>query len=305
MSDQSPARFTLNPARFLPSLWGRLVRGTRLICQQADWQRFAGADWPDRIMTESVTDLLHEKQGRAIARWTLADGSHSLIAFLKRHYQLPRIHGVLATLFPRSAWSPGLQEWQHLMWAKSEGFPVPRPVAAGQFVGPWFKLQGFIAVEELTGKLPLHQAVPLAAQRLDPVTFLRWKRGLTAELARIARELHRRNVFHKDLYFCHFYIDEALTHRVPESWANCAVMIDLHRLARHSVMARWFQVKDLAQFLYSSEVPGVTARDRLRFWKLYRGGWPGSPPGAWLRPLICWKWQLYSRHAARKIRKAS
>ena len=33
--------------------------------------------------------------------------------------------------------------------------------------------------------LPLHQAVPLAAARLDPATFARWKRGLTAELARL------------------------------------------------------------------------------------------------------------------------
>lgn len=311
MSDQPSARSTFNPARFLPSvgdpvssLWRRLTRGTRLLWQQPDFVHFVGEDWADRIMTETVTDKLHEKQGRAIARWTLANGANRLIAFLKRHYRLPWLHGVMATLFPRQAWSPGLQEWQHLAWAKAEGFAVPRPLAAGQFVGPWFKLQGFLAVEELTGMLPLHQAVPLASQRLKPGEFLRWKRGLTAELARVARELHRRNVFHKDLYFCHFYIDESLTHTLPDSWTNHAVMIDLHRLAHHSITARWFQVKDLAQFLYSSEVPGVTTRDRLRFWKLYRGGWPGSPPGEWLRPLIRWKWRLYRRHAGRKMRKA-
>ena len=286
------------PTRSLvPSLWRRLFHGARLVRQQPDWVRFAGEDWADRIMTETVTDKLHEKQGRAIARWTLADGSSRLIAFLKRHYKLPWWDGALATLFPRQAWSPGLQEWEHLEWAKAEGFSVPRAVAAGQFVGPWFKLQGFIAVEELTGMLPLHQAVPLAFERLDSVSFLRWKRGLTAELARIARELHRRKVFHKDLYFCHFYIDEALTHRVPESWANRAVMIDLHRMAKHTLAAKWFQVKDLAQFLYSSDVPGVTARDRIRFWKLYGGS-------AWLRPFIRWKWQLYRRHSRRKRMKA-
>ena len=36
------------------------------------------------------------------------------------------------------------------------------------------------------------------------------------------------------------------------------------------------QAKDLGQLLYSSEVEGVTPRDRLRFWKLYtrnRSGW--------------------------------
>src|SRR5262249_21920253 len=153
-------------------------------------------------------------------------------------------------------------------------------LATGQFVGPRFRLQGFLAVEELTGMLPLHQAVPLAAERLSPTEFLLWKRGLTAELARIARELHQRKMFHKDLYFCHFYIDESFTFAVPESWTDRVVMIDLHRLARHPLLATWFRIKDLAQFLYSSEVPGVTARDRLRFWKLYSGG-----TSEWLRRL--------------------
>ena len=68
MSHPSPAR------SLAPSLWRRLFRGTRLVRHQPDWPRFAGADWADRIMTETVTDKLHEKQGRAIARWTLTEG---------------------------------------------------------------------------------------------------------------------------------------------------------------------------------------------------------------------------------------
>jgi heptose I phosphotransferase len=251
-------------------------------------------------MRVPVTDRLHEKQGRSIGRLVLTSGDRRLSVYLKRHYRLPWWHGLLATLFPDRAWSPGLQEWQHLNWAKAQGLPVPRPVAAGQFVGPWFRLRGFLAVEELHGMLPLHQAVPLAATRLDPAVFARWKRGLTVELARLARELHRRKVFHKDLYFCHFYIPEADTRRVPDGWRDRAVMIDLHRLARHPVTCAWWQVKDLAQLLYSSEVAGVTARDRLRFWKLYATGWPGRPPAGWLRPLVRWKWQLYRRHNRRR-----
>jgi len=289
----------------VPSFWSRLRRGSRIVKQAADWPKFAGEDWPDRILTETVTDLLHEKQGRAIARWTLTNGAGKLIVFLKRHYKLPWVQGLLATLFPRSARSPGLQEWEHLEWAKAAGFPVPRAVAAGQFVGPFGKLQGFIAIEELTGQLPLHLAVPLATERLEPAAFERWKRGLIAELARIARELHRRSVFHKDLYFCHFYIDESLTRTVPESWVNRATMIDLHRLGRHPWLAPWFRIKDLAQFLYSSEVAGVTARDRLRFWKRYRELWSRGAPGRWMELFIRWKWKLYRRHGARKKRKVA
>jgi hypothetical protein len=307
MSDRAGTSKTKNPSRLWPavgdpvsSLWRRIRRGTRLLRQADDWDHFAGEGWEERIMTEPVTDRLHEKQGRSIGRRIFVKGRRELRVYLKRHYRLPWWHGILTTFFPNGAWSPGLQEWQHLVWAAREGFPVPRPVAAGQMVGPWGKLQGFLAVEELHGMLPLHEAVPLAAERLAPADFARWKRGLTRELARLARELHQRRVFHKDLYFCHFYIPESFTRIPPDEWAKQVVMIDLHRLARHRITASWWQVKDLAQLLYSSRVPGVTARDRLRFWKLYRSAWPGREPGQWLVPFVRWKWRLYERHARRK-----
>src|SRR6185437_8013202 len=87
-----------------PSLWRRWFHGMQVIRQDPEWSRFAGDDWAARIMTETVTDLLHEKQGRAIARWTLTNESRKLVVFLKRHYRLPRMHGVLATIFPRRVW---------------------------------------------------------------------------------------------------------------------------------------------------------------------------------------------------------
>lgn len=304
--DKKPPPPVLNPSRLSPavgdpvsSLWRRLRRGTRLLRRAADWDRFAGDGWEDRIMAEPVTDSLHEKQGRSIGRRVFEDGSGRLSVYLKRHYKLSRFRGLLATLFPDRAWSPGLQEWQNLLWAAAQGLPVPRPVAAGQTIGPWGRLQGFLAVEELHGMRPLHEAVPLAASRLPPAAFAGWKRGLTAELARLARELHRRKFFHKDLYFCHFYVPESFTRAAPADWTNRVVMIDLHRLARHSLTAPWWVAKDLAQLLFSSDVPGVTARDRVRFWKLYRDGWPGRPPGTWILPLVRWKWRAYVRHARR------
>lgn len=282
------------------SLWARLRRGVRLFRKQADWDRFAGDGWPERIMGEPLTDRGHTKQGRSIGRKVLTDGRDKLSVYLKRHYRLSRLTGLMATLFPGRASSPGLQEWVRINWAKANGFAVPRAVAAGQFVGPWGRLQSFLAVEELHGMLPLHEAIPRASRALDARTFARWKRGLVAELARVARELHRRGVYHKDLYFCHFYIPEALTHSVPSTWTNGVWMIDLHRLTRHTLTGPWWQVKDLAQLAFSSEVEGVTARDRARFWKLYRAGWPGRAPGEWLIPLVRWKWRMYRRHNERK-----
>jgi heptose I phosphotransferase len=280
------------------SLWGRWAGGLRRVRQTPDWTDYAGPDWLDKIMTVEVTDRLFRKQGRSIARWTLdAPDGRRLVVFLKRHIVLPRWHGILATLFPRRAWSPGLQEWEHLKWAEEHGLPVPRAVAAGELIGPRGRLQSFIAVAELTDMLPLHEAVPLAERSLDAASFREWKRSLTDELVRLSVAFHGRRVFHKDWYLCHFYIDRKDAGRVPEGWAGRVRVIDLHRMARHPLTAPWRKAKDLAQLLYSSDVPGVTDEDRRGFWTRYR---PHTRL-PWLVAILArMKWRLYRRHNAPK-----
>jgi hypothetical protein len=286
---------------------GRLWRGCRRIVAVPGFDVLAGADWIDRVMADDSIRVLHAKQGRTINLWTLStpEGDPRNL-YLKRHFVLPRWRGLLSAIFPGSAFSPGLSEWNHLRWAEEHGLPVARPIAAGEFRGPWGKLQSFLAVEELAGMIALHEAIPLALASLPPAEFARWKRGLTAELARLARELHRRTTFHKDLYLCHFYLSRADCTLVPTSFVNRVPMIDFHRLATHRFTRHWFQVKDLAQLLFSTDgVPGLTARDRLRFWKLYRAGdWSGvAPPRRWIRWAVGQKWKLYDRHN-RKLRRS-
>jgi hypothetical protein len=272
------------------TFWHRLFHGVRRIRQQPHWEAFAGTGWVDRIMRqEVVTDVFHAKQGRTIVRWTLRAGGRSLVVYLKRHYRLPWRHGLLALLRPGGNWSPAMQEWENLEWARREGLPVPRAAAGGEFVGPWGRLQSFLAVEELTGMLPLHQAVPLAAGRLGGAAFARWKRGLVAEMAAITCALHRRRRFHKDLYLCHFYVAEEDTGRVPADWAGKVRLIDLHRLGHHPWLRLWWRAKDVAQLLYSSDVHGVTARDRLRFWRLYLAADPLGWAARWLRLAVRFK----------------
>jgi Lipopolysaccharide kinase (Kdo/WaaP) family len=280
------------------SLRRRWAHGFQRIRQTADWAEFAGVDWLDRIMTVEVTDRLFRKQGRSIARWTLASADgRQLVVYLKRHFVLPRKHGILATLFPRRPWSPGLQEWEHLKWAEEHGLPVPRAMAAGELIGRHGRLQSFIVVAELTDMLPLHEAVPLAEQSLDAATFQQWKQKLSDELVRLSIGFHDRSVFHKDWYFCHFYIDRADTGRIPPTWAGRVHVIDLHRMAHHRLTGLWRKAKDLAQLLYSSDVPGVTDEDRRGFWIRYR---PHTRL-PWLVALLArMKWRLYRRHNAPK-----
>ena len=253
-----------------PSLAGA-NRERRLIECHPDWPRFAGESWADSIFDVEVTDREHRKQGRAIARWTLTDGAETCVVFLKRHFVLPRLHGLMARVFPKMAWSPGLQEWRNLQTAEALGIPVPRTMAAGQYVDAGCRVRGFLASEELHDMLALHEAIPLAYHNMQPMEYERWKRGLITEMARLSRRLHDAHYFHQDLYLCHFYIPRTccLAGGTPAQWSGQMVMIDFHRLSHTRLRAPWAQVKDLAQLLYSTHEDGITDRDRLRFARAY------------------------------------
>ena len=179
-----------------------------------------------------------------------------------------------------------------------QGLPVPQIVAAAEYVGPWGNLQSFLAIEELTDMLPLHEAIPLAARRLDPVTYRSWKAGLTREIARLSRFLHDRNAFHKDLYLCHFFIARADIDMAP-AWRGRVHMIDFHRFARHRVTRPIWLSKDLGQLLYSSEIDGIDARDRLRFWHVYFGTRRRTWLGRWLRRIVLMRFRRYRDHNAK------
>ncbi len=276
--------------------WRRWRHGGWRVWSRPDWDELAGDGWLDRVMGMAVTDRFHEKQGRSTGRVVLEGGGRRLVVYLKRHYQLPWWDRLMALVWPGS-WSPALQERDNLEWARAEGVPVPAVVAAGERSGPGLSLISFLAVEELTGMLPLNEAIPLAMKALAPDEFLAWKRGLVAEMARVSRLLHDRHRFHKDLYLCHFYVREDDI-RPGVEWRGRVSLIDLHRLGHHPWTWRWWQLKDLAQLLYSSEVPGVTARDRVAFWKAYQG--PALKSARWLRGWVLLRWRRYRQHNLRR-----
>jgi Lipopolysaccharide kinase (Kdo/WaaP) family len=281
------------------SLWQRLVRGTQRLYARADWEAFAGPDWPECIMDLPATDDFHAKQGRSTGRLVLERDGQRLTVYLKRHYRLPRWRGLLAALWPAGDWSPALIERARLAWAAQQGMPVPAVVAAGEFLGAAGRLQSFLAIEALSGMIALHHAIPLASRQLDAESFRRWKAGLAVEVARLVRMLHTQAHFHKDLYLCHFFIPREDTWSVPE-WSGRVHLIDLQRLRRHRLTWVWWIVKDLAQFLYSSEIRGINARDRLSFWRAYLGPLRRTWGAGMLRFLVTLKHRRYRDHNTKR-----
>ena len=89
-----PIRRSAPPRPPLGSFWSRLWRGAARLRQRPDWPRFAGPDWPDRIMDVAVTDRFHAKQGRSTGRWVLhADGPGAGTAGRLPEAPLPRRGG--------------------------------------------------------------------------------------------------------------------------------------------------------------------------------------------------------------------
>jgi heptose I phosphotransferase len=298
-------------------LWQRLWHGTRRLLFHADWPLFAGPDWAERIMSTAVTDRYHAKQGRSTGRWVLSSAAcqvlsaestrsatpstqHSalstpLVVYLKRHHRLPWWQRLLATLSPGRGWSPAFAEWRHLHWAQALGVIVPEPLAVGEYIGPWFGLQSFLVVKELTGMLPLHEAIPLAQEQMPPPVFARWKRELIEEMARITRRLHCAQRYHKDLYLCHFFTPLTSHHSPPT-----VGLIDLHRLAHHDCASWYWQIKDLAQLLFSSDVAGIIDRDRLQFFHAYLEQARLDAASRRLLRHVCVKAERYRRHNAKR-----
>ena len=246
------------------SLLDRLVRGSRWSWRSERHGDRLPADLESTVMDLRSDDLLHAKQGRSTCRVRFDAPGGPLTVFLKRHYRLPWTDRLAALIHPDGRHSPAGAEWRNLRRARNLGVPVPEAVAAGERIGPWGTLQSYLMVEELTGCLPLHEAIPRMARSLAPPAFARWKRRVVAEMADLTALLHAARAFHKDLYLCHFYLD------VRNAGARLH-LIDLHRLASHRLTAPWWRWKDLGQLLFSTfGVEGIDDGDRLRFWSHYR-----------------------------------
>jgi heptose I phosphotransferase len=284
----------------------RLVRGSRWSWIDDRFRAALPEDLDEKVMTLESRDRFHAKQGRSTARVLFHEHEAAptrppLSVYLKRHYRLPWPSRLAALVHPGGGYSPGAAEWRHLERVRRLGIAVPETVAAGERIGPWGGLQSYLMIADLVGCQPLHEAIPLLRQRLNPQVFAAWKRRVIAALAEIAARLHRARLFHKDLYLCHFFVDtapEVLDAITAGTQPITLTLIDLHRLGHHRWWPDRWRCKDLGQLLFSTYgVAGISDRDRLRFWKHYRSSLPLRRPH-WQARFIVLKAARYLAHNA-------
>lgn len=155
------------------------------------------------------------------------------------------------------------QEWRALQRLHEAGVPTMTAVAYGERGGNPATQHSFIITEELAPTVSLED---FAANWREQPPQPRLKRALIAEVARMAGDMHRAGVNHRDFYICHFLLhtDKPVT---AEDFRLS--LIDLHRAqVRPQIPHRW-RNKDLAGLYFSALDIGLTRRDLLRFLKRY------------------------------------
>ena len=252
-----------------------------------DYRRLLGSASLDRYEAAAAlvpTDDYVEKQGRSTGRYRLTIGDTTLSLYVKKHMRLPWWQ----RRFGSKRSFPGPAEHANLRHAAELGIRVPETVFAG--ADPDHPCGSLLATRELEGYLPLHIYIPGPLARMPEPARRRRKQALIARLVDVARRLHGRRTYHLDFYLCHFFLREDPS--APDGFD--LVLIDLGRLHR-SRWSRW-QVKDIAALLFSSDLPGVTRTDRLRFFRKYLGLEKLDDRARRLARRIMWKAERYRRH---------
>lgn len=268
-----------------------------------DWPSYVGVTWATDLLDEAVVDQFHTKQGRTIGRRLFFHGDNVLITYIKIHYKFSLFLRLVAFFFPDKYWSHALREWKWLCWGLSHGWPVPRPLAAAQWIGPKLHMSSVLVIEELRDMVPLHIAIPRAISRHSDATLVQWKRFLLSELARLVSLLHMSNIYHKDLYSCHFFIKDNYITEIEQNLYNKLYLIDFHRMSYHRLTRIWWQSKDLAQLFFSLLCDGLTRQDIDYLWNTYVQLMNvGKFNKVVLHYLIRIKTYLYYRHHRRQRR---
>lgn len=154
-------------------------------------------------------------------------------------------------------------EWLSLIKLAEIGLNAPLVMAYGERGRNPARKQSFVLMREIESPLSLEQLTQSWAAPSQTPCFVD-KQALIAEVARITKNLHQHGINHRDLYICHFLLDQ--------NWDRSLklFLIDLHRAQIRTQIKRRWQIKDLAALYFSSLDIGLTQRDFLRFMCKYR-----------------------------------
>jgi heptose I phosphotransferase len=231
----------MNDAVQWPNGYVAMDRG-QLLVHPEYLPTFFARDWRtlDAVMNANV-DVVRRVDERDNCRIDLGGRK----AYLKRHWE--RRASSLAS-------PPGRMEADAVGWCLAGGVPTMKVIAAGAG-GSARDRKSFFLSEEIPEGVP-------ADEFWDANRDRRVRERLIVALAETARHFHSANLFHRDFYWCHFFV------RTSPAGAITAHLIDLQRVLRRPWFGWRWRVKDLGQFWFSAP-KDATAEDRETWFDVY------------------------------------
>lgn len=154
-------------------------------------------------------------------------------------------------------------EWRAIHRLEDLGVETMQLASYGQAGWNPARLKSFVITHELNDCISLEDYCAQWAEH-PPAPAIKYQ--LIQRVAEMTRKLHQHGVNHRDLYICHFLLQQ------PWQGGNENLqlyLIDLHRVQlRHRTPLRW-RVKDVGALYFSAMDTGLKQRDLLRFMRAY------------------------------------
>lgn len=153
-------------------------------------------------------------------------------------------------------------EWNALLALQKVGIIAPIPIGFEKKGFNPARMQSFIITKALPDSINLEECFKIHTS----MNFTQ-KKNIITQVAQITKNLHQHGINHRDLYLCHFLLDQTSVN----SLTPVIYLIDLHRAQiRRKVPFRW-RVKDISGLYFSAMNLNFTQRDYLRFMLSYTG----------------------------------
>jgi tRNA A-37 threonylcarbamoyl transferase component Bud32 len=224
---------------------------------------------PDAPFRQPAQPLLKDSPSSTVAELQMLVAGQPRRVIYKR-FGVTRPHDLWTGWLRRP---PALRSWVYGQGLRERGLPTARPLAVfhRRCCGLWY--EGYILFEKIEGALDLRGTAEHLA-KADEATRRGLLRPLLEELARVVRELHQRQLSHRDLKAANVLVQlPAQVGGRPRCW-----LIDLVGVSLYRRLPRAIRIKNLAR-LHASfyHHPLLSRADKLRFLRIYlqwglRGG---------------------------------
>ncbi len=152
--------------------------------------------------------------------------------------------------------SKASSEWRGLNHFERAGLPCPRALAFSEIKRFGLLYDSCLLIEAIPSSFPLNEYIE--NNNLEPDK----KNDLITSLACLISDLHKHNIFHRDLHGGNILIRE------KQDSGFELFFIDLHRAALNKQLSERMRVRDITQFLNSIS---FSEKDRFLFLKTYLG----------------------------------